>query len=117
MHAEEHGAPRRWLTLLAMTGSLSMIMLDVTVVGVSLPAIQQDLGLSAGQLQWVVNAYILALASLVALGGRAADSFGKVPAFVTGMVVFAGASVACGFANGAASIVVWRSAHARQLMR
>ena len=109
MHAEEHGAPRRWLTLLAMTGSLSMIMLDVTVVGVSLPAIQQDLGLSAGQLQWVVNAYILALASLVALGGRAADSYGKVPAFVTGMVVFAGASVACGFASGAASIVVWRT--------
>ncbi|MFZ4721646.1 MAG: DHA2 family efflux MFS transporter permease subunit [Phycisphaerales bacterium] len=108
-HAEEHGAPRRWLTLLAMTGSLSMIMLDVTVVGVSLPAIQHDLGLTAGQMQWVVNAYILALASLVALGGRAADSFGKVPAFVTGMVVFAGTSVACGFATGATSIVAWRT--------
>ena len=108
-HAEEHGAPRKWLTLLAMTGSLSMIMLDVTVVGVSLPAIQEDLGLSAGQLQWVVNAYILALASLVALGGRAADAFGKVPAFVAGMLAFTGASVGCGFATGAESIVAWRA--------
>ncbi len=109
MHAEEHGAPRRWLTLLAMTGSLSMIMLDVTVVGVSLPAIQHDLSLTPVQLQWVVNAYILALASLVALGGRAADSSGKVPSFVAGMIAFTGASVGCGFAGGATSIVAWRA--------
>jgi len=109
MHAEEHGAPRRWLTLLAMTGSLSMIMLDVTVVGVSLPAIQEDVGLSSLQVQWVVNAYILALASLVALGGRAADSFGKVPSFVAGMLAFTGASIACGFAANAESIIAWRA--------
>ena len=92
-HPIETGAPRKWLTLLAMTGSLCMILLDVTVVGVSLPAIQADLHLSDVQTQWVVNAYILAMASTVALGGRAADALGKVPSFVIGVIAFAGASV------------------------
>ncbi|NBX24520.1 MAG: DHA2 family efflux MFS transporter permease subunit [Planctomycetes bacterium] len=109
MHAPEQGAPRRWLTLLAMTGSLCMIMLDISVVGVSLPTMQAELGLSEVQTQWVVNAYILAMASLVALGGRAADSFGKVPAFVTGMIAFAGASVGCALSGSAAAIVGWRA--------
>jgi EmrB/QacA subfamily drug resistance transporter len=110
MHALEQGAPRKWLTLLAMTGSLCMIMLDISVVGVSLPTIQADLGLSEVQTQWVVNAYILAMASLVALGGRAADHFGKVPAFVTGMVAFAGASAGCAMSDSATAIVGWRAA-------
>ena len=102
-------APRRWLTLLAMTGSLAMIMLDITVVGVSLPAIQHDLNLTDVQLQWVVNAYVLSMASLVALGGRAADTFGKVPAFVAGMLAFAASSAGCACATGATSIVIWRA--------
>jgi EmrB/QacA subfamily drug resistance transporter len=109
MHAPEQGAPRKWLTLLAMTGSLCMIMLDISVVGVSLPTIQSDLGLSEVQTQWVVNAYILAMASLVALGGRAADTFGKVPAFVAGMLAFTGASVGCAMAKSAEAIIAWRA--------
>ena len=109
MHAPEHGAPRKWVTLLAMTGSLCMIMLDISVVGVSLPTIQADLGLGEVQTQWVVNAYILALASLVALGGRAADTFGKVPAFVTGMLIFAVASAGCAMAKSAEAMIVWRA--------
>ncbi|MFM7215308.1 MAG: MFS transporter, partial [Verrucomicrobiota bacterium] len=108
MHAPEQGAPRKWLTLLAMTGSLCMIMLDISVVGVSLPTIQSDLGLTEVQTQWVVNAYILAMASLVALGGRAADTFGKVPAFVLGMFAFAGSSVGCAQAGSALALIGWR---------
>ena len=70
------GAPlssRRWLVLVAMTGSLSMIMLDQTVVAVALPSMARELPLSPHGQQWVLNAYVLAIATLVALGGRAAD--------------------------------------------
>ncbi|MFZ4696727.1 MAG: MFS transporter, partial [Phycisphaerales bacterium] len=108
-HPIETGAPRKWLTLLAMTGSLCMILLDVTVVGVSLPAIQADLHLSDVQTQWVVNAYILAMASTVALGGRAADALGKVPSFVIGVLAFTGASVGCAVSTGVVGIVGWRA--------
>ncbi len=108
MPSAEHGAPRKWLTLLAMTGSLCMILLDVTVVGVSLPAMQSDLHLTDVQTQWVVNAYVLAMASLVALGGRSADVFGKVPTFLFGVTLFAGASIGCALASGAVSLVGWR---------
>ena len=65
--------PRRRLVLVAMTGSLSMIMLDQTVVSVALPSMARELPLTPHGQQWVVNAYVLALAALVALGGRAAD--------------------------------------------
>ena len=54
----------RWLILAAMTGTLAMMMLDATVVSVALPSIQRDLDLTQTELQWVVNAYLLALAAL-----------------------------------------------------
>ncbi|MGB3729159.1 MAG: MFS transporter, partial [Thermodesulfobacteriota bacterium] len=68
----------KWLTLIAMTGSLSMIFIDQTVVSVALPVMQRDLGVSQSGLQWIVNAYVLALASTVALGGKLGDSLGRV---------------------------------------
>ena len=67
-----------------MTGSLSMIMLDQTVVSVALPSMARELPLTPHGQQWVVNAYVLALAALVALGGRAADLLGRVRAFQIG---------------------------------
>ena len=63
-------ANRRWWILVAMTGSLSMILLDQTIVSVALPSIQRDLDLTQTEVQWVVNAYLLAIAALVAVGGR-----------------------------------------------
>ncbi len=90
---------RRALILVAMTGSLSMIMMDTTVVGVALAEIGRDLGLVESQLAWVVNAYLLALAALIALGGRIGDLVGKNRAFLAGVVVFALASLWCGFAD------------------
>ena len=66
----------RWLVLVAMTGSLSMIMLDQTVVTVALPAMSDDLGLRPTGQQWVVNAYVLALTALVAFGGKLGDRVG-----------------------------------------
>lgn len=100
--------PRRWLTLIAMTGSLSMIFIDITVVGVALPQIRNDLGMSEASLQWVVSVYTLVMACLVALGGRAADRFGRVPVFLSGVAAFALASIACGMATSAESLIVAR---------
>lgn len=100
VHTEASLTPRqRRLILVAMTGSLAMIMMDTTVVGVALPAIGRDLGLSEGGLAWVVNGYLLALASLIAIGGRLGDLIGKPNAFRIGVVVFAAASAACGLAT------------------
>jgi len=88
----------KWLTLIAMTGSLSMIFIDQTVVSVALPVMQRDFAISQTGLQWIVNAYVLALAATVALGGRLGDVYGRVHAFVVGVILFAVASTVCGLA-------------------
>lgn len=88
----------RWLVLVAMTGSLSMVMLDQTVVTVALPTMSRDLHLSGTGQTWVVNAYVLALAALVALGGKLGDRIGGVTTFRAGVTVFFLGSLACGFA-------------------
>jgi EmrB/QacA subfamily drug resistance transporter len=102
--------PRRWWTLVAMTGSLSMIMLDSTVVGVSLPTIQADVGLGAEGRGWVVNGYLLAMASCLALGGRIGDVIGRPSAFIVGMIGFMLASIGCGVAQEAWQLVAGRIA-------
>ncbi len=94
---------RRWWILATMTGSLSMIMIDQTVVSVALPTMQRDLGLSQSGVQWVVNAYLLLLAMLVALGGRAGDLFGSQRMFRLGVAVFVG------FVSS--FITAWNAAH------
>ena len=88
----------RWLVLVAMTGSLSMIMLDQTVVTVALPAMADDLGLGPAGQQWVVNAYVLALTALVAFGGKLGDRLGGVRTFRLGVAGFFVASALCGLA-------------------
>ncbi len=88
----------QWLVLIAMTGSLSMIMLDQTVVTVALPSMSRDLHLGTDAQQWVVNAYVLAMAALVACGGKLGDRIGRVTTFRLGVVIFFLASVACGLA-------------------
>ena len=88
----------RWLVLVAMTGSLSMIMLDQTVVTVALPAMSDDLGLHPAGQQWVVNAYVLALTALVAFGGKLGDRVGGVRTFRIGVAGFFVASALCGLA-------------------
>src|SRR5256885_16729252 len=82
-----------------MTGTLSMILIDETVVSVALPTIQKDLDMTQTGLQWVVNAYLLSLAALVAVGGRLGEMFGQARMFKLGAIVFIAASAACGFAQ------------------
>ena len=108
-HAASDGAqPRRGLVLLAMTGSLSMIFIDMTVVGVALPRIGASLGMDDLGQAWIVTSYLLALASLMAVGGRVGDLVGKVPAFVAGVVAFAAASAVCAFARDGAQMIAGR---------
>jgi MFS family permease len=90
--------PRRWWTLFAMAGSLTMVMLDGTGVSVALPRIQRDLGLDQGALQWVVTAFSLTLAATLALGGRLGDLLGHTRAFVGGVILFAAGSLTCALA-------------------
>ncbi|MCH2161334.1 MAG: DHA2 family efflux MFS transporter permease subunit [Phycisphaerales bacterium] len=99
---------RRRLLLCAMTGSLSLIMIDITMVAVALPEIADDLQLSGTALHWVLNAYVLVLASMVALGGRIGDLLGRPRVFVGGMALFALASLGCGLAQDATTLIVAR---------
>ncbi|MFO0961491.1 MAG: MFS transporter [Phycisphaerales bacterium] len=107
-HGHEGEQPRRWLVLLAMTGSLSMIFVDMTVVGIALPSIGGALHMTEAQQTWIVTSYLLALASAVALGGRLGDLLGKVPAFIAGVAGFAGASLLCGFAQDGTTLLAGR---------
>jgi EmrB/QacA subfamily drug resistance transporter len=90
---------RKWLVLVTMTGALSMILIDQTVVSVALPTIQRDLGMSQTELQWIVNAYLLTIAALVAVGGRLGDLFGETLVFRAGAIVFLVGSALCGLAQ------------------
>ncbi len=98
---------RRMMVLAAMTGSLAMILLDVTAVGIALPTISMELG-GSGDTAWVVNAYCLALASLVAIGGKLGDQLGKVSTFVGGVVIFATGSALCGLSSSIGMLVAMR---------
>jgi EmrB/QacA subfamily drug resistance transporter len=100
--------PNRWLILATMTGALSMVMIDQTVVSVALPTMQRDLGLSTTGVQWVVNAYLLLLAVLVAFGGRIADLFGAERTFRAGAGLFVLASAMCGLAQNELMIIAAR---------
>lgn len=99
---------RRWLVLFAMTGSLAMIFVDMTVVGVALPRIGSALSMSAVDQTWIITSYLITLASLMALGGRIGDLVGKVPAFVTGVICFALASIVCASAHDGTQLIIGR---------
>jgi EmrB/QacA subfamily drug resistance transporter len=100
---------RRWWILAAMTGTLSMMMLDATVVSVALPSIQADLDMGQTELQWVVNAYLLALAAFVAVAGRISDMFNRVGVLIAGVALFVVCSALCGLAQSDAWLIAARA--------
>lgn len=94
-----HAAPsRRWWTLATVALAQLMVVLDATVVNIALPAAQADLGFSDGDRQWVITAYSLAFGSLLLLGGRISDLWGRKRTFVIGLIGFAAASALAGAA-------------------
>jgi EmrB/QacA subfamily drug resistance transporter len=105
---EEHRQP--WAILVLLAVAQFMVILDVTVVNVALPSIGADLGFAAGDLQWVVSAYVLFTGGLLLLGGRAADMFGRRRIFLSGMALFTLASLASGLAESPGMLVGSRAA-------
>ncbi|HEX4035355.1 MAG TPA: MFS transporter [Solirubrobacteraceae bacterium] len=89
----------RWVALYVLCAGMLMIVLDVTIVNVALPSIQNDLGFSSTNLAWVVNAYLIAFGGLLMLAGRLGDLLGRRSVFLGGVSVFTAASLACGLAD------------------
>ena len=105
------GCPKRsrpWVLAATILGS-STAFIDGSVVSVALPAMQADLAAPVSEAQWIVNSYMLLLGALILIGGAAGDHFGRRLIFVIGVLVFTGASVACGFAPNAAALIVARA--------
>jgi len=100
---------RRWLILGVLGLAQLMVVLDATIVNIALPTAQQDLGFSDGDRQWVVTAYALAFGSLLLLGGRIADVFGRKRTFLIGLVGFAAASALGGLAGSFEVLVAARA--------
>src|SRR5262245_17365752 len=100
---------RKWWTLIAVCTATFMLLLDVTVVTVALPYIGRDLQSPFSDLQWVVDAYALALAALLLTGGTIADRIGRKRVFMFGMVVFVVASMLCGLATSPLMLTLSRA--------
>ncbi len=100
---------RRWLILFVIAIAQLMVVLDATVVNIALPSAQEALAFTNDQRQWVITAYALAFGSLLLLGGRIGDLFGRKRAFVIGLGGFAGASALGGFAQSFEVLVAARA--------
>jgi EmrB/QacA subfamily drug resistance transporter len=89
----------KWWSLVAVCLATFMLLIDITIVNVALPAIERDLDASFDDLQWVIDAYALTLAAALLTGGSVADLIGRRKVFVVGVGVFTFASLLCGLAN------------------
>ncbi len=108
---EENTSPagaRVWILAATILGS-SLAFIDGSTVNVALPALQRSLGATVTDIQWVVNAYTLFLASLILLGGSLGDHFGRKRIFAVGIVVFAASSAWCGLAPNTGQLILARA--------
>jgi EmrB/QacA subfamily drug resistance transporter len=103
MHPAEDRS--RWIALYVLCVGMLMIVLDVTIVNVALPSIQEDLGFSTSSLAWVVNAYLIAFGGLLLLAGRFGDLIGRRTVFLCGVGLFTAASLVCGLAQSQEMLV------------
>lgn len=100
---------RRWFALIVLCLGVLMIVLDSTVVNVALPSIHSSLGFSETSLAWVINAYMLTFGGFLLLGGRLGDIYGPRRLFLSGLVLFTLASLACGLAQTQAFLIAARA--------
>lgn len=101
--------PNRWAVLVLIAVAQLMVVLDSTIVNIALPSAQEDLGFSTGNRQWVVTAYALAFGSLLLVGGKLGDLFGRKWTFIWGLIGFAVASALGGLAPSFGVLVVARA--------
>ena len=99
---------RAWGALLVLCSALFLDALDVSMVGVALPSISSDLGLSTSSLQWIVSAYVLGYGGFLLLGGRAADLLGRRRVFLISLAVFAVASLLGGLVDDGSLLIATR---------
>lgn len=97
-----------WLILILLALAQFMVVLDISIVNVMLPAVQHEFEMSPTSLQWVVTAYALTFGGFLLFGGRAADLFGRRKVFLTGTLVFTFASLADGLAQSGEMLVIFR---------
>jgi EmrB/QacA subfamily drug resistance transporter len=106
---EGDNAREKVIVLLTMCFALAMAMLDNTVVNVALPTLNRELGASVSELQWIVDGYVLAFASLLLTGGILGDRYGRKKVFLTGVAIFTFASLACGLSATSGQLIMFRA--------
>jgi MFS family permease len=109
--SSEAAAPdrRKWWALVLLASAQFVVVLDASIVNVALPSIGEDLRFSQENLSWVVNAYVLVFGGFLLLGGRMADLLGRRRIFIAGLLLFALASLAGGFATDEATLIAARA--------
>jgi MFS family permease len=100
---------RRWMALGLLCVAQFMVILDASIVNVALPSIGRALDFSQSNLPWVVNAYVLTFGGFLLLGGRIADLLGRRRVFMAGLLLFAAASLAGGFAQSESWLIAARA--------
>lgn len=100
---------KRWAALAVICTAQFMVIMDTSIIGVALPAIQKDLGYSAAGLQWIFNAYVILLGGLLLLGGKLSDMFGPRKIFMWGFAILTTASLLAGLAWSEASMNIGRA--------
>ena len=100
--------PRRWKALILICTAIFVVVLDIAIVNVALPTIQEDLGFAEENLQWVITAYGLTYGGFLLLGGRAADLLGRRLVFMGGLALFGVASLVCGLSTSSGMLIAAR---------
>ena len=101
--------PKRWLALALLCAAQFIVILDTSIIGVALPAIQVDLGFTPGGLSWIFNAYVIAFGGLLLLGGKLGDVFGARRMFMLGFAILTGASLLAGLAGSQEMLLAGRA--------
>ncbi|MCX2185558.1 MFS transporter [Streptomyces sp. SKN60] len=101
--------PRRWWALAVLAAAQFMVIMDTSIIGVALPKMQEELGFSQGELQWVFNAYVIVFGGLLLLGGRLSDLVGARKIFVSGWAIMIAGSVVAAAAQTAWVEIVGRA--------